>query len=85
MSTRGMVKIVANGLGHDELLYQLVQMAHNLLDYVSLDQALSSGDVGHLKDMLPHLLYRFVGGGCRDSLLKSERVKDTRGLEGSGG
>jgi hypothetical protein len=65
-STRGMVKIAANGLGHDELLLQSVQMARDLLDYVSLDQALSSGDVGHLEDMLPRLLYRFVGGGSKN-------------------
>jgi hypothetical protein len=45
-------------------------MARDLLDYVSLDQALSSGDVGHLEDMLPRLLFRFVGGGSKNYSLE---------------
>jgi hypothetical protein len=38
-------------------------MAHNLLDYVLLDRAVSFGDIGLLEDLLPRLLFRFIGRG----------------------
>ncbi len=50
----------------DDLLYQSVQMARDLLDYVLLDGALSSGDIGLLEDLFPRLLFRFIGGGSKN-------------------
>ncbi len=38
-------------------------MACNLLDYVLLDQAISSGDIGLLEDLLPRLLFQYISGG----------------------
>jgi hypothetical protein len=46
----------------DELLCQSTQMARDLLDYIHLDDAIKTGDVGSIQDMLPRLLFRFVGG-----------------------
>ncbi|KAI0283764.1 hypothetical protein BC826DRAFT_1127316 [Russula brevipes] len=65
-STDGLLEAAACGQGCDELLCQSIRMARDLLEYVSLDQALASGDVGHLQDMLPHLLFRFAGGGSKN-------------------
>ena len=38
-------------------------MARDLLDYVLLDRAISYGDIGLLEDLLPRLLFRYIGGG----------------------
>ena len=35
----------------------------NMLQYIVLDQAIQNGDVGLMEDMLPHLLFWFLGGG----------------------
>ena len=37
-------------------------MARDLLDYVNFDAAIKTGDVGFLQDILPRLLFRFIGG-----------------------
>lgn len=58
-----MIRLSAQGERCNDLLYQLIQMARDLLDYVLLDQAISSGNVGLLKDLLPNLLFRYIGGG----------------------
>jgi hypothetical protein len=62
-SSEGLFKLAAQGERCDDLLYQSIQMARDLLDYVLLDQALSSGDIGLLEDLLPRLLFRYIGGG----------------------
>ena len=36
-------------------------MACDLLDYIHLDDAIGSGDVGSIQDMIPRLLFRFAG------------------------
>ena len=46
----------------DELLKQMVQFNHNLLEYLELDFAIKVGDVGRMEDMLPCLLFWFIGG-----------------------
>ena len=38
-------------------------MGGDLLDYMLLDRAVSSGDIGLLEDLLPRLLFRYIGGG----------------------
>jgi hypothetical protein len=68
-----------SGRARDELLHQSIQMAHDLLEYVSLDQALTSGDIGHLQDMLPHLLFHFAGGGSKN--YTTEILELLQGLE----
>lgn len=62
-SYEGMLKLSAQRERSDDLLYQSIQMARDLLDYVLLDRAISSGDIGLLEDLLPELLFRYVGGG----------------------
>lgn len=47
---------------HDEVLYQAVQWNRDILDYIILDDAIRSGDVGRLELLLPRLLFRFSGG-----------------------
>jgi hypothetical protein len=33
-----------------------------VLQYIVLDQAICHGDTGLMKDILPHLLFQFIGG-----------------------
>lgn len=47
----------------DELLPITIRFNRDLLDYFELDEAMRTGDVGRMEDMLPHLLFQFVGGG----------------------
>ncbi len=47
----------------DELRRQSVMWNRDSLHYVTLVQAIKTGDVGIMEAMLPHLLFRFVGGG----------------------
>jgi hypothetical protein len=61
-STAALQKMAANKSRKDELLYQSTQMARDLLDYVNFDAAIKTGDVGTLQDLLPRLLFRFIGG-----------------------
>lgn len=46
----------------DEQLKQMVQLNRDLLEYMELDVAIKRGDVGRMEDMLPRLLFRFLGG-----------------------
>ena len=39
-----------------------MQWNHDVLQYLVLDHAIHHGDVGLMEDMLPHLLFRFIGG-----------------------
>ena len=54
----------------DELLYQSTQMARDLLDYTHLDDAIKTGNVGSIQDMIPRLLFRFAGGKNRNYAIK---------------
>ena len=36
-----------------------------MLQYIVLNQAIQNGNVGLMEDMLPHLLFQFLGGGNR--------------------
>lgn len=46
----------------DQLLKQTAQFNRDLLEYLELDLVIKVGDVGRMEDMLPRLLFRFVGG-----------------------
>jgi hypothetical protein len=65
-STAALIKMAAKKDNKDELLYQSVQMARNLLDYVELDESIKYGDVGRLENLLPWLLFRFIGGQSKN-------------------
>ncbi|CAA7271577.1 unnamed protein product [Cyclocybe aegerita] len=47
----------------DEELKQIIMWNRDVLQYIVLEQAMKTGDVGLMEAMLPHLLYRFLGGG----------------------
>jgi hypothetical protein len=44
------------------VLTQAILWNKDILDYLTLNDAISSGDIGIIQDILPHLLFRFVGG-----------------------
>lgn len=46
----------------DELLDQSIQFNRDILNYLDMDNAMRTGDVGRMENLLPRLLYRFVGG-----------------------
>jgi len=47
----------------DQQLRQLIMWNRDILQYIVLDQAIKRGDIGQMEGMLPHLLFRFIGGG----------------------
>jgi hypothetical protein len=61
-SMAALQRMAANKSRKDELLYQSTQMVRDLLDYANFDAAIKMGDVGYLQDVLPHLLFWFIGG-----------------------
>jgi hypothetical protein len=46
----------------DDVLSQATLWNKDILDYLMLNDAISSGDIGTIRDILPRLLFRFVGG-----------------------
>ena len=63
-STGAVVRLAEeNSRDADELLPITIRFNRDLLDYFELDEAIKMGDVGRMEDMLPRLLFRFVGGG----------------------
>lgn len=62
-STAAMVKLGERDDEADELLPITIRFNRDLLDYFELDEAMRVGDVGRMEDMLPRLLFRFIGGG----------------------
>ncbi|KAF4611552.1 hypothetical protein D9613_004492 [Agrocybe pediades] len=47
----------------DEQLRQVIMWNRDVLQYIALDHAIRSGDVGLMENILPHLFLRFIGGG----------------------
>ncbi|CDO71975.1 hypothetical protein BN946_scf184943.g9 [Trametes cinnabarina] len=47
----------------DEVKRQMMMMSADLLPYFKLHEAIRLGDVGCIKDLLPTLLFRFIGSG----------------------
>ena len=46
----------------DDVLSQAILWNKDILDYLALNDAISSGNIGIMQDLLPRLLFRFVGG-----------------------
>jgi hypothetical protein len=46
----------------DDVLSQAVLWNRDILDYLILNNAIRTGDIGCIEDLLPCLLFRFVGG-----------------------
>ena len=47
----------------DEVQMQWTLWNNDVLPYIELRHAIRSGDVGRMEDLLPHLAFRFAGGG----------------------
>lgn len=47
----------------DAVLMQSIMFNHDILSYIELSAAMKCGDIGHMEDLLPTLLFRFAGGG----------------------
>ena len=47
---------------HDDVLSQAILWNKDILDYLILNDAISSGNIGIIQDILPRLLFRYVGG-----------------------
>lgn len=50
----------------DEKFEFSVQFCRDLLNYLNLDDAIKSGDVGRMELLLPRLLFRYHGGGSHN-------------------
>ncbi|KAJ7591737.1 hypothetical protein C8J56DRAFT_1046070 [Mycena floridula] len=46
----------------DDYKREQIMLNRDILHYIVLDKAIKHGDVGLMEDMLPHLLYHFIGG-----------------------
>lgn len=44
------------------MLQNQILFVRDLLDYINLDDAMRTGDVGRMRDLIPRLLFRFHGG-----------------------
>ncbi|KAI0717717.1 hypothetical protein C8T65DRAFT_518477, partial [Cerioporus squamosus] len=51
---------------HDPLFRQNIMFTRDALDYLMLKQAIACGDVQTLEDLLPRLLFRFLGGSNKN-------------------
>ncbi|KAI0369782.1 hypothetical protein BV20DRAFT_945515, partial [Pilatotrama ljubarskyi] len=61
-----------------EVLYHSIMLNRDLLLYVVLNQAIKRGDVGMMEHMLPHMLFRFIGG--KNSHYAGETLEILQGL-----
>ncbi|KAK7059555.1 hypothetical protein R3P38DRAFT_3167995 [Favolaschia claudopus] len=55
-------KIVSDHASSDELKEQSIMFLRDVLPYILLRTAIKRGDVGLMEDMIPHMLFRFIGG-----------------------
>jgi hypothetical protein len=62
----------------DQQKRQVIQWNRDVLQYIVLDHAISHGNVGIMEDMLPHLLFRFIGG--RNTKYATEVLELLQGL-----
>lgn len=63
----------------DKVKRQTIMWNRDVLSYIVLDKAIKTGDVGTMEDMLPHLLFRFAGGG--NSNYATEVLEVLQGLQ----
>ncbi|KAJ7199391.1 hypothetical protein GGX14DRAFT_572773 [Mycena pura] len=62
----------------DELKAQSIMFLRDVLPFVLLRAAVGRGDVGIMEDMIPHLLFRFIGG--KNSNYTTEMLELLQGL-----
>jgi len=76
-STRGLHELGKHNV-RDDVLSQSILWNRDVLDYLLLDDAIKTGDIGCIVDLLPRLLFRFVGG--RNSKYAIEMLELLQGL-----
>ncbi|EKM56458.1 uncharacterized protein PHACADRAFT_118176 [Phanerochaete carnosa HHB-10118-sp] len=54
----------------NDYFQQAVMFNRDILDYLELDDAIKTGDVGRVRNLLPRLLFRFLGGGHTDYVIE---------------
>lgn len=62
----------------DDEFRQVAMWNRDMLQYIVLARAIQNGDVGLMEAMLPHLLFRFLGGG--NSKYANEVIELLQGL-----
>ncbi|KAF6752011.1 hypothetical protein DFP72DRAFT_1070712 [Ephemerocybe angulata] len=62
-SSEAMDRLDKRGDENDEQLRQVIMWNRDVLQYLVLDEAVKTGDVGLMEKTLPHLYYRFSGSG----------------------
>jgi hypothetical protein len=63
----------------DQVLMQIVPFLRDFLDYIEFDRAISAGDVGRMRNMLPRMFFQFAGG--RNPKYAIEILEMLQGLE----
>lgn len=58
----------------DKVLLHAMQFCRDVLNYLELDDAMNTGDVGRMQDLLPRLLFRFNGGGSSNYSIETLEV-----------
>ncbi|KAJ7917324.1 hypothetical protein B0H13DRAFT_1608482 [Mycena leptocephala] len=62
----------------DEIKMQSIMFLRDVLPFILLRSAVKHGDVGFMEDMIPHLLFRFIGG--KNSNYTGEMLELLQGL-----
>jgi hypothetical protein len=62
----------------DDVFAHAVLLNRDLLDYLMLDDAIKTGDITTMQDLLPRILFRFAGG--RNSNYTLEVLELLQGL-----
>ncbi len=79
-STEGLSKQhTRNKSYQDDVLIQAILFNRDILNYIDLDDAMRTGDVGRMRDLLPRLIFRFIGGGNNNYV--TECLEVLQGLE----
>ncbi|KAJ6615696.1 hypothetical protein B0H10DRAFT_1800937 [Mycena sp. CBHHK59/15] len=62
----------------DEIKTQSIMFLRDVLSYILLRSAVKHGYVGIMEDMIPHMLFRFIGG--KNSNYTGEMLELLQGL-----
>ncbi|EKM48682.1 uncharacterized protein PHACADRAFT_189093 [Phanerochaete carnosa HHB-10118-sp] len=79
-STKALLKL--RKMSHekqDDILIHAVQFNRDVLIFLNLNDAIKTGDVGRMRDVLPRMLFRFIGGGNHN--YTAEVLELIQGLE----
>ncbi|KAJ3552472.1 hypothetical protein NM688_g4131 [Phlebia brevispora] len=63
----------------DDIIIEAIMFNRDILDFINLDDAIRVGDVGRIRDMLPRLIFRYIGGNHTN--YSTELLELIQGLE----